>query len=249
MQSKQHETSFRRIDVAAIIDGSQVLLDDGTYRVISLNNASASAWWGEATRWCTTGSGWFSSYRQYGELLYIEHRPKGRRWQLYVHNCEFRNGRNRRANGQVFARSHPVVMQCLSDRLDRDIRAKVFFGLAEDGVKIEHSLNFRRIPIQSLPAGMRVRDDLDLRATGLLVLPDGLEVGGDLLLSGRLTPQFPAKLKVRGRIWLCDIPNQRPVAVSVHHESLTHDPHPDLIPSDGQSRDVGSVGHRETNNR
>jgi hypothetical protein len=248
--SRKQQTTFRRVDVAAIIDGSQVLLDDGTYRVISLNNAPASSWWGEGTRWCTTGSGWFSGYRQYGELLYIEHRPKGQRWQLYIHNCEFRNGRNRRANGQVFARNHPTVMEALSDRLSRDIRATVFFGLARDGLKIEHSLNLRRVPIQSLPSGMYVRDDLDLRATGIQTLPKGLKVGGDLFLSGRLTPQFPDDLEVRGRIWLCDIPNERPIAaMSPTHESLTHDHDPDLIPTIGQLRGTGSIGHRATDNR
>lgn len=250
MRLKEHETTFRRIDVAAIIDGSRILLDDGTYRVISLNNAPASAWWGEGTRWCTTGSGWFSGYRQYGELLYIEHRPKGQRWQLYIHNCEFRNARNRRANGQVFARSHPIVMRSLSDRLSRDIRATVFFGLAKDGIEIEHSLILRRIPVQSLPAGMYVRDDLDLRATGILSLPAGLRVGGDLLLSGRLTPNLPSDLEVSGRICLCDIPNERPIVfISPGRESLTRDPRPDLIPSSGQFRGGGGVGHRAANNR
>lgn len=198
------DTSYRRIDVAAIIDGTQFLLDDGIYRVVCLNSASASAWWGEDTRWCTTGAGWFVGYRTYGELIYIEHRPKVGRWQLYLHNCEFRNARNRRANGQVFARKHPAVIEALSRRLLADARASLFFGLIPDGARIEHSLNLRRIPIESLPAGLQVRDDLDLRATGIRFLPEGLKVGGDLLLSGQATPILPPDLKVGGRILCCD---------------------------------------------
>lgn len=198
------ETAFRRTDVAAIIDGAQVLLDDGCYRVLTLNNASAAAWWGDGTRWCTAGSGWFAGYRQYGELIYIEHRTTGRRWQFYLHNCEFRNARNRRANGQVFARAHPAVLQVLRSRIVPDARASLFFGLTADGTRIEHTVDLRRLPIETLPARLYVRDDLDLRATGLQALPDGLKVGGDLLLSARVTPSFPQDFDVGGRIHLCD---------------------------------------------
>jgi hypothetical protein len=198
------ETSYKRIDVAAIIDGTQFLLDDGTYRVLCLNSASASAWWGNGTRWCTTGSGWFVGYRQYGELIYIEHRPKGRKWQLYIHNCEFRNARNRRANGQVFAHAHPTVVDTLRSRIVAETRAKLFFGLMPEGARVEHSLNLRHIPIANLPAGLQVRDDLDLRATGIRSLPEGLKVGGDLLLSGQATPTLPTDLEVGGRIICCD---------------------------------------------
>lgn len=198
------DTIYRKADVAAIIDGAQLLLDDGIYRVLTLNNASASAWWGQGTRWCTTGSGWFAGYRQYGELIYIEHRPKGRRWQLYVHNCEFRNARNRRANGQVFARAHPSVIRALQSRITADCRAKLFFGLMPEDTRVEHSLDLRRIPIANLPAGLQVRDDLDIRATGIRSLPEGLKVGGDLLLSEQATPILPAGLEVGGRILCCD---------------------------------------------
>jgi len=198
------ETKYRRIDVAAIVDGTQFLLDDGTYRVLSLNSAPASAWWGDGTRWCTTGSGWFVGYRQYGELIYIEHRPKGRKWQLYIHNCEFRNARNRRANGQFFADAHPRVIDALQSRIAADSRAKIFFGLMPEGARVEHSLNLRRIPIASLPAGLQIRDDLDLRATGIRSLPEGLTVGGDLLLSAQATPTIPVDLEVSGRIVCCD---------------------------------------------
>jgi hypothetical protein len=181
-----------------------MLLDDGCYRVITLNNASAAAWWGEGTRWCTTGSGWFAGYRQYGELIYIEHRTKGRRWQFYPHNCEFRNARNRRANGQVFARSHPAVIEALRSRIASNARASLFFGLTAEGTRIEHTVDLRRLPIESLPARLYVRDDLDLRATGLQALPEGLQVGGNLLLSARLTPSFPRGLYVGGCIHICN---------------------------------------------
>lgn len=241
--------TFRKIDVAAIIDGAQVLLDDGTYRILSLNNSSASAWWGEGTRWCTKHDTWFAGYREYGELIYIEHRPAARRWQLYIRNCEFRNARNRRANGQVFARSHPVVISALFAKIVRDVRASFFFGIAPEGTQIEHSLLLRGIPIESLPAGTHVRDDLDLRATGIKALPAGLRVGGDLLLSARVTPELPHDVDVRGRIMLCDGWRNRRIEVFAARESLTCDPHPDLMPSNGQSRGAGSVGHRQTSNR
>ena len=118
MQSKQHEASFRRIDVAAIIDGSRVLLDDGVYRIISLNNASASAWWGEGTRWCTTGNGWFAGYRQYGELLYIEHRPKGRRWHATELLAKVRAELDRLSSGDreaLFAFRRKVYKELMYD--------------------------------------------------------------------------------------------------------------------------------------
>jgi len=201
---KVEDETFHRIDVAAIIDGSQFLLDDSAYRVICLNSAPASAWWGQGTRWCTTGSGWFQGYRTYGELIFIEDRQKERRWQLYVHNCEFRNARNRRANGQVFARTHPRVIDALRERIIRDARASLFFGLISDGAHVEHSLDLRRLPIERLPKGLKVRDDLDVRATGIAALPEGLRVGGDLLVSARATPVFPTDLEVGGRILLCE---------------------------------------------
>jgi hypothetical protein len=198
------DTTFRLNYVAAIIDGTRFLLDDEIYRVLCLNSAPASAWWGEGTRWCTTGGGWFASYRQYGELIYIEHRPKSRRWQLYIHNCEFRNARNRRANGQVFARAHPSVIDALHSRIAADCRVKLFFGLLPEGARIDHSLNLRRIPIANLPAGLQIRDDLDIRATGIRSLPEGVNVGGVLLLSGQATPSLPPDLEVGGRILCCD---------------------------------------------
>lgn len=194
------DDTFRRIDVAAIIDGSQFVLDDSAYRVICLNSAAASAWWGQNTRWCTTGPGWFDGYRTYGELIFIEDRYKGRRWQLYIRNCEFRNGRNRRQNGQVFARTHPAVIDALRERIVRDARASLFFGLMRDGAQIDHSLDLRRLPIERLPSGLKVRDDLDLRATGITALPEGLKVGGHLLLSARVPPKFPNDFEVGGRI-------------------------------------------------
>lgn len=195
---------YRANDVAAIIDGAQVLLDDAPYRVLSLSNASASAWWGQGTRWCTTGVEWFDNYRMYGELIYIEHRTNSRRWLLYARTCEFRNARNRRANGQVFARLYPAVIDALRSRIEADIRVSIFFGLTPDGVKVDHSLNLRHVPILRLPAHLAVRDDVDLRATGITELPPGLKVGGDLLLSGRVTPKMPRDLHVGGRILLCD---------------------------------------------
>lgn len=204
MHPLEDDTSFRRIDVAAIIDGTQFLLDDGSYRVLCLNSGPASAWWGDGTRWCTTNQGWFKGYRLYGELIFIEDRRKSRRWQLYIHNCEFRNARNRRVNGQVFTRSHPPVIEALRSRIVADWRAPLFFGLMPPGARIEHSVILHRIPIESLPDGLQVRDDLDLRATGIRALPEGLQVGGDLLLSGQATPTLPADLQVGGRIICCD---------------------------------------------
>jgi hypothetical protein len=250
VHNEPEKQTFRRCDVAAIIDGAQVLLDDGIYRVLCLNNASASAWWGDGTRWCTANGGWFAGYRQYGELLYIEHRPKARRWQLYIHNFEFRNARNRRANGQVFARIHPTAINALSSRIRRDVRASLVFGLAPDGIRIDHSVLLRGIPIESLPAEMQVRDDLDLRATGLTALPNGLRVGGDLLLSARATPKLPQDLEVRGRIFLCDgWDNRTTEVVASGHQSLTSDPRPDLIRISGQMRGVANVGHRQASDR
>lgn len=212
------EDTFRRIDVAAIIDGAQVLLDDGTYRVLCLNNAPAAAWWGRGTRWCTAGGGWFAGYRQYGELIYVEHRAKGRRWQLYIRNCEFRNARNRRVNGQVFARGHPCVIDALYTRITADWRATLFFGLMAEERRIDHSVDLRRIPIETLPSGLQVRDDLDLRSTGIRSLPEGLKVGGDLLLSAQATPTLPADLEVGGRILCCNRWGavDRPITAALH---------------------------------
>ena len=204
MDREQVVGHYTPLDVSAIIDGAQILLDDGIYRVLVLNNAPASAWWGVGTRWCTANAGWFDGYRQYGELIFIEHRPSHRRWQLYIRNCEFRNARNRRANGQVFARTHPVVIDTLRSRILADCRASLFFGLTPQGARIEHFLNLRGLSLESLPASLYVRDDLDLRATGIQQLPTGLCVGGDLLLSARATPAMPGDLKVGGRILLCD---------------------------------------------
>jgi hypothetical protein len=197
-------TVYHCVDVTAILDGGRVLLDDGVYRVVSLNTAPASAWWGRGTRWCTTSPDWFENYRTYGELIYIEHRPTGRRWLLHLHTCEFRNARNRRASGQVFAQLHPSVVNVLRSRIDGDPRATLVFGLTPDGAYIDHSLNLRHLPIRKLPSELSVRDDLDVRSTGITELPPGLKVGGDLLVSAKAPPRIPADLIVGGRILCCD---------------------------------------------
>lgn len=84
-----------------------------------------------------------------------------------------------------------------------DCRAKIFFGLMPEASRVEHSLDLRRIPIESLPSGLYVRDDLDLRATGIRALPEHLKVGGNLLLSAQATPLIPATLEVAGKIVAC----------------------------------------------
>jgi hypothetical protein len=60
----------------------------------------------------------------------------------------------------------------------------LFFGLGKDGMRIDHSLNLRRIPIQALPDRLHGRDDLDLRATGIATLPRGRELAATCYCPG-----------------------------------------------------------------
>jgi hypothetical protein len=185
-------------DISAIIDGSQFLLDDGRHRVVSLKTASAAAWWGRGTRWCTTNPGWFQTHDQHGELIVIEDRRKTMRWQFQFWRCELRNWRNRRADPHVFANKHPAIMEALTSRIERDFRARFFFGLAADGEYIEHSLNLSGVRLKSLPNGLKVRDDIDVSETGIKALPEGLRIGGDLYVSEYPLPEMPSDYKIRG---------------------------------------------------
>jgi hypothetical protein len=193
---------YTPLDISAIIDGSQLLLDDGRFRVIILRTAAAAAWWGRGTRWCTTNPSWFQTYDKHGELICIEDRRKSKRWQFQFWRCEFRTWRNRRSDPLVFAQKYPVVIDALRDRIERDFRARFFFGHATEGESIEHSLNLRGVPIKRLPCGLRVRDDLDVSETGIKCLPEGLRVGGDLYVSEYPLPEMPTDLRVNGLRWI-----------------------------------------------
>lgn len=192
------QRTFSEGELVAIFDGGRTLLDDGRYRALVLEGEAAARWWGRGTRWCTICSEWFRDYRQYGELVYIEDCKAGRRWQLHLRSCELRNARNRRADAASFAKAHPPVIGALRDRIERDFRAALFFGLASQGQYVDHSLNLRDVPIKALPDGLTVRDDLDIRGTGLRALPAGLRVGGDFFTD--LAPPARANgLSVTGR--------------------------------------------------
>lgn len=181
-----------------LIDAGRVLLDDGRYRVITLEGALGAQWWGRGSRWCTVDPVLFQNYRKYGELIYIEERSTGRRWQLYLHRCELRTARNRRAEGAYFAKSHPAVIEALRSRIDANFRARFFFGFGAENEKVDHSLNLRGVKLRSLPRGLHVRDDLDVCDTGIRELPEGLRVGGDLHVSEFTLRSIPADVKIKG---------------------------------------------------
>jgi hypothetical protein len=189
---------FTELDISAIIDGSQLLLDDKGYRVVVLKTAPSAAWWGRGTRWCTVNAGWFQTYHRHGELIFIEDRRKALRWQFQFWRCELRNWRNRRADPLVFAKRHPAVIEALRSRLRRDFRARFFFGLVGDGETFEHSLNLSGVRLKNLPRCLRVRDALDVSETGLRFLPDGLTVGGNLHVSEHPMPEMPDNFKIGG---------------------------------------------------
>lgn len=189
---------YTPLDVSAIIDGAQVLLDNCRHRIVVLNTAPAAAWWGRGTRWCTANAGWFQKYQRHGDLVYIEDRGKALRWQFQFWRCEFRNWRNRRADPLVFARRYPSIIEALRSRLERDFRARFFFGLAAEHECVEHSLNLRGVPLKCLPSGLRIRDDLDVSETSMKVLPEGLRVGGDLYVSDAPLPSMPKDYEIGG---------------------------------------------------
>lgn len=202
MRVDQGPERYTPLDISAIIDGSQLLLDDGRYRIISLKNAAAAAWWGRETRWCTKNPGWFQTYDKHGELICIEDRRQAKRWQFQFWRCEFRSWRNRRCDPLVFAEKHPDVIDALRNRIERDFRARFFFGLAGEGEMIQHSLNLRGVPVKRLPRSLRVRDDLDVSETGIKCLPEGLRVGGDLYVSEHPLPKMPSDFRINGVRWI-----------------------------------------------
>lgn len=198
MDHEQTDTHYSPLDVRAIIDGAEVLLDDGRYRVLALKTAPAAAWWARDTRWCTANPGWFQTHQGHGELIYIEDRKSRGRWQLQLWRCEFRNWRNRRVDPIGFAARHPAVMRALDDRLRRDLRARFFFGLVQSGQIFEHSLNVSSVRLKSLPNGLRIRDDLDVSFTGIKQLPEALRIGGHLYVSDDPMPAMPQDYRLRG---------------------------------------------------
>ena len=189
---------YTPLDISSIIDGSQLLLDDKRYRVVVLETAPSAAWWSRGTRWCTANSGWFQTYHQHGDLIFIEDRRTALRWQFQFWRCELRNWRNRRTDPLVFAKRHPAVIEALKSRIDRDFRARFFFGLVSEGETFEHSLNLSGVRLKCLPLWLRVRDDLDVSETGLKSLPEGLTVGGNLHVSERPRPAMPVNFRIRG---------------------------------------------------
>lgn len=203
MRNTDAQQTFSRIDVTAIINGARVLLDDGTYRVLSLDNASAATWWGEERAGALPETAGLLDIGSMANSYMLNTDQSSDAGSYTFTTASF--GMPETAVRMVrSSRQHPAVIEALRSRIIADCRAKLFFGLTPDGARIEHSINLRRIPIQSLPEGLKVRDDLDLRATGIRSLPEGLSVGGDLLLSGQATPLLPSSLDVRGRILCCD---------------------------------------------
>ena len=202
MEQDAQTARYTSSDIAAILDSSTFLLDDGRYRVISLVAAPAASWWGRDTRWCTTDPAWFQAYHQHGELIFMEDRRTAMRWQFQFWRCELRNWRNRRADPLLFANRHPAIIEILRSRIERDFRARFFFGFVRDGEQVDHSLNLSGVPIQSLPTGLRIRDDLDVSGTGIRTLPQGLRVGGHLYVSARPLPLMPSDVKLRGRRYI-----------------------------------------------
>ena len=132
----------------------------------------------------------------------MEDRRSGSRWQFQFWRCELRNWRNRRTDAMVFAKKYPAIIDALRSRIERDFRARFFFGLVSDGEVIEHSLNLRGIRLKSLPVRLRVRDDLDVSETEIKALPKGIRVGGDLYVSEHPLPQMPSDFKIRGRRYI-----------------------------------------------
>jgi len=198
MDREKSVNRYSALDVSAILDGSQVLLDDEQYRVIILKSPPAAAWWGRDSRWCTTNPPWFQTYQQHGELAYIEDRRRKGRWQFQFWRCELRNWRNRRTDALEFAKRHPAVIDALKSRIERDFRARFFFGFAVDGESFDHSLNLAGVRLKSLPSSLQVRDDLDVSETGLRKLPEGLRVGGNIYVSDNPIPTMPDDYRIRG---------------------------------------------------
>ena len=63
-------------------------------------------------------------------------------------------------------------------------------------------LDFRDMPIYSLPEGLRVEGSLDLAYTNITSLPKGLKVGGSLVLAHAKITSLPEGLEVGGNLYL-----------------------------------------------
>lgn len=90
--------NLRKAERDDAYSASEMLFDDGTWKLVLPRSQSAAQWWGRGTRWCTSAR-WanrFASYTAKGPLLILL-TPAGR-YQLAVATGEFRDAADRRAD-------------------------------------------------------------------------------------------------------------------------------------------------------
>ena len=97
----------------------------------------------------------------------------------------------------------PRKVEDRQNRYEQQIYRKI-----QDYIKngSEGDLNLSRIPIQTLPDGLKVGGHLNLMGTQIKTLPAGLEVGGGLNLMGTQIKTLPAGLEVGGSLDLSHTP-------------------------------------------
>ncbi|MBJ3786992.1 hypothetical protein [Devosia sediminis] len=109
---------LRRAERDVAMAGSEVLFDEGRWRLVLLRSQAAAAWWGMGTRWCTASrsDNRFELYARQGDLLVIL--SPCDRYQLSCATGEFRNSSDGHANlAQVLHRAPSAMRSILESKM------------------------------------------------------------------------------------------------------------------------------------
>lgn len=107
---------LRAAERTAALAGTQILFDDGVWKLLKLLDCTAAQWWGKGTRWCTSSklNNRFSWYAHRGDLMVMV-TPRGK-FQLFIPTGEFKDAADRHAALSAVLRSAPASLQALVER-------------------------------------------------------------------------------------------------------------------------------------
>ena len=105
------ERNLRKAERDRAYAESEILFEDGRWKLVSLLSRWAAAWWGMGTRWCTSArfNNQYDIYAAQGPLLVLI--TPSDRYQLAVATGEFRNSADARADTAVALGTAPQALR------------------------------------------------------------------------------------------------------------------------------------------
>lgn len=104
-------SQLRKAERVQAYADSDLLFDQGRWKLVYLKSQAAARWWGKGTRWCTSAriANQFEAYASKGPLLVLL--TPGDRYQLAVGTREFRDAADRSANLVLALRGAPPPLR------------------------------------------------------------------------------------------------------------------------------------------